>query len=97
MADITNPTAIPVAKQDTVKAVLAKYGPSLASSVYPTEDDGDGNQVPKTSLTNGEAATVFEHMTRAYWRDQINAYEANEAASTARQASLDSNTTDPWE
>jgi hypothetical protein len=96
MANLTDPMAIPAAKRDTIKAVLVQHGPRLAESVYPTEDDGNGNQVPKTVLTNEEAATVFEHVTRRFWRDHIAAYEASQAAEAARQTALDDNVDDPW-
>ena len=93
MADITNAGSIPVAKRDTIKAVCVQIGPQLVPAVYPVDGNGD----PLTSLTNAQAATVFEHITRKFWRDQITAYEAQQAAEAARQQAITDNSADPFD
>jgi hypothetical protein len=92
---ITNAAGIPTAKRPTIKAICIKHGPAL-DPAYPTEDDGQGNQVPKTDLTNAETAEVFEQITRKFWRDLITGHEAEEAAEAARLAAVGANAADPF-
>jgi hypothetical protein len=92
---ITNAAGIPTGKRPTIKAICEKHGPQLDPD-YPTEDDGQGNEVPKASLTNAETAAVFEAITRRFWRDLIVAHEADEAAEVARLAAVAANAADPF-
>lgn len=93
MANITDPAAIPAAKQDEIKEVLVLIGPQLVPDVYPLDVDDN----PVTSLDNAQAILVFEHVTRKFWNDQIRANEADKAAQAAREAALTANASDPWE
>lgn len=89
---LTNPTAIPTAKRDTIKAICITHGPRLLGDRYPTNNDGE----PKATLTNAETAAVFEQITRKFWRDLIVQHEADAAAQAARQAAIDGNAADPF-
>jgi len=100
MANITDPAAIPVAKQDEIKEILVLIGPQLVPDVYPTVEStgpqGETVQTPKTSLDNPEAILVFEYVTRKFWQDQLKANAADKAASAARETALADNEADPW-
>lgn len=89
---VTDPSAIPANKRDTIKAICVTHGPRLLPDRYPTDAEGQ----PKTTLTNAEAAQVFEHITRKFWRDLIVQHEADAAAESARRAAIEGNATDPF-
>jgi len=97
MADITNPSAIPAGQKDDLKRLMVQYGPSLNN--YPVDGNGD----PKDTLTDGEAAQVFEHLTRRYWRMLLKDQAVDDAREDVRQQQLDAklaalaaHEADPW-
>lgn len=96
MPNITDPKSIPASKRDTIKAVCERHGPNLLGDRYPVTTDADGNTVPKTGLTNAEAANVFEQITREFWRQQIEAEEVQQAAEAAAATARDQNKEDPF-
>jgi len=93
MADITNTGSIPTGKRAAIKAVVEKIGPQVVPDKYPKEADGT---TPKATLSAAEANVVFEQVTREFWRQQLEAHEANAAAEAARQAAIAANTADPF-
>lgn len=89
MANITDPTSIPTALRPDLKALLVTVGPQVLGDNYPATADPE-------NLTNAELATVFELVTREFWRQQIQAHKANEAAEAARLAAVESSAADPF-
>ena len=61
MANITDPAAIPAAKQDEIKEVLVLIGPQLVPNVYPTDDtvDPEGRTVSRVFSSYGKGLATI--------------------------------------
>lgn len=89
MPKLTNPGAIPSGLHEDLKAVLCTIGPQVLGEKFPQDVDPE-------NLNNAQLAQVFELVTREFWRQQIQARKANEAAEKARVAVLQTSEEDPF-
>ena len=93
MANITTPSNIPAAFIDDVIAVCLRLGPQRLGEKFPKDPD---TEAPKSTLTNQEAAYVFEHLTRHFWKQQILQERTRNIESQARQTASDEVGEDPF-
>lgn len=76
-----------------IKHVCQTIGPQILGNLYPTNSDG----TPKETLTSDEAKWVFEHVTREFWRQQVEAVKVAEATEVARLETIEATSSDPFE
>lgn len=89
MAKLTNPGAIPNKLNADLKALLKNIGPQVLGDKFPADVDPE-------NMTNPQLGLVFEEVTKEFWRQQIQAHKANEAAEQARQQAIAENEADPF-
>jgi hypothetical protein len=88
---LTDPSAIPAGKRPIIKEVVMQIGPQILGNKFPQVDGA-----PATDLTTQEVGEVFEKITREFWRQNIAAFEAEKAATVARDQAIEANKDDPF-